>query len=210
MRKWRCTVCGYIHLGTEPPEICPVCGAGREDFVDDGPAGDEDEIDPDIWRAVDPTLRLIPYGLYVVGTRDGGRLNGCTVNSFMQVAEAPLRVVLSVTKTSLTHEYLRRQPVAAVSFLGVDGGYELARHFGLQSGRTADKFAVIPHRIAGNGCPVLENCAAFLELSLVPGAELDAGDHTVFLAAVRNGGRIREEKVLTYEGYHERKRRETT
>ncbi len=31
-RKWRCTLCGYIHTGPEPPEICPVCGADRSLF----------------------------------------------------------------------------------------------------------------------------------------------------------------------------------
>ena len=25
MEKWKCTVCGYIHEGTTPPEICPIC-----------------------------------------------------------------------------------------------------------------------------------------------------------------------------------------
>ena len=30
--KWRCLVCGHIHEGAEPPEICPVCGMGRENF----------------------------------------------------------------------------------------------------------------------------------------------------------------------------------
>ncbi len=25
MAKWKCTVCGYIHEGDQPPEICPVC-----------------------------------------------------------------------------------------------------------------------------------------------------------------------------------------
>jgi uncharacterized membrane protein/RNA polymerase subunit RPABC4/transcription elongation factor Spt4 len=34
MKKWRCTVCGYIHEGEEPPEICPVCGADRSKFVE--------------------------------------------------------------------------------------------------------------------------------------------------------------------------------
>ncbi|NQT88591.1 FAD-dependent oxidoreductase [bacterium] len=29
---WRCLVCGNIHRGPEPPEWCPVCGAGPEDF----------------------------------------------------------------------------------------------------------------------------------------------------------------------------------
>ena len=30
--KWRCTVCGYIHNGEEPPEKCPVCGADKSLF----------------------------------------------------------------------------------------------------------------------------------------------------------------------------------
>jgi uncharacterized membrane protein len=34
VKKWRCTVCGYIHEGEEPPEICPVCGADRSKFVE--------------------------------------------------------------------------------------------------------------------------------------------------------------------------------
>jgi rubredoxin/uncharacterized membrane protein len=33
MKKWRCTVCGYIHSGDEPPEKCPVCGADKSKFV---------------------------------------------------------------------------------------------------------------------------------------------------------------------------------
>ena len=31
--KWRCTVCGYIHEGDEPPDLCPVCGVSSEKFV---------------------------------------------------------------------------------------------------------------------------------------------------------------------------------
>ncbi len=34
MKKWKCTVCGYIHEGSAPPERCPVCSAGREEFVE--------------------------------------------------------------------------------------------------------------------------------------------------------------------------------
>jgi rubrerythrin len=34
MRKWKCTVCGYVHTGDEPPEKCPVCGADRSKFVE--------------------------------------------------------------------------------------------------------------------------------------------------------------------------------
>lgn len=32
-KRWRCTVCGYMHNGDEPPERCPNCGAPKEKFV---------------------------------------------------------------------------------------------------------------------------------------------------------------------------------
>ncbi len=37
MKKWRCTVCNYIHTGDSPPEKCPVCGADKSKFVEISP-----------------------------------------------------------------------------------------------------------------------------------------------------------------------------
>lgn len=31
-KNWRCSVSGYVHKGTEPPEKCPVCDASAEMF----------------------------------------------------------------------------------------------------------------------------------------------------------------------------------
>ncbi len=31
-KAWRCTVCGYIHQGPEPPDMCPICGSPEEAF----------------------------------------------------------------------------------------------------------------------------------------------------------------------------------
>ena len=51
-KRWRCTVCGYIHSGAEPPEKCPVCDAPKKMFVEidaDGKALTEvktEEFDP--------------------------------------------------------------------------------------------------------------------------------------------------------------------
>lgn len=44
--RWRCSVCGYLHTGSEPPEKCPVCGADQSLFV---PLTDDDQAasDPD-------------------------------------------------------------------------------------------------------------------------------------------------------------------
>lgn len=39
MKRWKCNVCGYIHIGDEPPEICPICGAPKSafDLMDEEP-----------------------------------------------------------------------------------------------------------------------------------------------------------------------------
>ncbi len=36
--KWICKVCGYVHEGPQPPDICPVCKAPKERFelIDQG------------------------------------------------------------------------------------------------------------------------------------------------------------------------------
>ena len=47
MKKWKCTVCGYIHEGDEPPDECPVCGADRNKFIemyDEEPTQTETEM----------------------------------------------------------------------------------------------------------------------------------------------------------------------
>jgi rubredoxin/uncharacterized membrane protein len=41
VKRWRCTVCGYVHTGDEPPEICPVCDAPKKMFVEIDEEGNE-------------------------------------------------------------------------------------------------------------------------------------------------------------------------
>ncbi|HNX92444.1 MAG TPA: FAD-dependent oxidoreductase [Syntrophomonas sp.] len=34
-KKWRCLVCGQVFEGPEPPAVCPACGVGAENFVEE-------------------------------------------------------------------------------------------------------------------------------------------------------------------------------
>lgn len=34
MKRWECSVCGYIHEGEEPPAQCPICKADKDKFVE--------------------------------------------------------------------------------------------------------------------------------------------------------------------------------
>ncbi len=57
MKKWKCTICGYIHTGDTPPEICPVCKADQSKFIEvtdpdeekkEAPKTDISQTGPDI------------------------------------------------------------------------------------------------------------------------------------------------------------------
>lgn len=41
-KRWRCLICGYIHVGEKPPYVCPVCQAPQKMFelMDDAPDTD--------------------------------------------------------------------------------------------------------------------------------------------------------------------------
>lgn len=56
--RWKCTVCGYIHEGQEPPAKCPVCGADRSLFVP------LEEEQPGLLREIVATFRLHPVAAH--------------------------------------------------------------------------------------------------------------------------------------------------
>lgn len=41
MKRWRCTICNYVHEGDTPPERCPICKAPASKFVLMPPTEDE-------------------------------------------------------------------------------------------------------------------------------------------------------------------------
>jgi rubrerythrin/uncharacterized membrane protein len=63
-QRWQCTICGYIHTGSEPPETCPVCGADRSKFIlleDDKKTDAVDAEEPS--PAVEPTVSQEPVAV---------------------------------------------------------------------------------------------------------------------------------------------------
>ncbi|MDZ4964999.1 NADH peroxidase, partial [Clostridium perfringens] len=36
MKKFVCTVCGYVYEGEKAPEKCPVCGVEADKFIEQG------------------------------------------------------------------------------------------------------------------------------------------------------------------------------
>lgn len=51
-QAWQCDVCGYVHEGDSPPDVCPVCGVGPEHFqpVSENDDSGAEEPNPTSWR----------------------------------------------------------------------------------------------------------------------------------------------------------------
>lgn len=196
-QEWKCSVCGHVSVGVFPPGTCPQCGATRDSFTRSAlliPADRLDEVIEVCWK--------ITYGLYLVASRDGGRVNGQICNTVFQVTSDPPRFAAAIRNGNYTHELISASGVLAASILGRDD-HRIVRRFGYRSGRDFDKFKGIPVREGANGCPVLDGAVGYLECSVVPGLSTDLGTHTLFVADLTGGGMIGGGEPLTYAHYRE-------
>ncbi|MGD8400122.1 MAG: NADH peroxidase [Bacillota bacterium] len=85
MKKFVCTVCGYIHEGDIPPEKCPQCGAPREKFreqvagdrqwADEHRIGVAKEVDPEVLEGLQAnfTGECTEVGMYLAMSRQADR-----------------------------------------------------------------------------------------------------------------------------------------
>lgn len=194
---WKCSVCGHVAVGLFPPDACPKCGASREAFK----AEHEFLFPPEETEGVIKACWKVTYGLYVVSSIAGERINGQICNTAFQITSDPPRIAIGINHKNLTHEFIETSGVFAVSILGNDD-IRTVRRFGYRSGRDFDKFQGVPTRRGRTGCPILEGAIGYLECELAEGMKLDAGTHSIFVGDIVGGALFRDEEPLTYARYH--------
>ena len=143
----------------------------------------------------------LSYGLFVVTTEHGGKVNGCISNTAIQVTTDPNKIVIAVNKSNLTHDLMLASNKFNVSILSQDADFDLFKHFGFQSGRDVDKFAgFTDFRTSGNGLPyITRGTNAFL--SCWTEQTIDLGTHTLFIAYVTDMEVLSKTPSCTYEYY---------
>jgi flavin reductase (DIM6/NTAB) family NADH-FMN oxidoreductase RutF len=150
-------------------------------------------------------FRKISYGVYIVTSKRGDRINGQTANVVMQVCSRPPLIAIAINKANLTHEFIHKSGVFAISILAQDAPLSLIGRFGFKSGREVDKFDGENCRLGKNGCPVIaEHTIGHLEGKVI--REFDAGTHTIFIGEVQDSQLLSEGKPMTYAYYHDVKR----
>ena len=146
-------------------------------------------------------MYALSYGLFVLTTKDGGKDNGCIINTGMQVTTEPNRIVFTVNKSNHTHDMLMNGKTFTLSVISEDADFSLFQHFGFQSGRDVDKFAGYGDAVRGdNGIMgVTKGINAWISGQVI--STTDLGTHTLFLADVTDGDVVSDAPSATYAYY---------
>ncbi len=97
MKKYICTICGYVHEGDAPPANCPQCNAPAEKFEEQGSSlewadehriGVAKDVDPEILEGLrlNFTGECTEVGMYLAMSRQAER------EGYPEVAEAYKRI----------------------------------------------------------------------------------------------------------------------
>ncbi|MDP2651317.1 MAG: flavin reductase family protein, partial [bacterium] len=150
-------------------------------------------------------LYTISYGLYVIASRKGDRLNGQIANTVFQITSEPPTIAVSINKQNLTHQFIKESKVLTVSILSQDTPLSFIGRFGFKSGREIDKLEGINYKMGDSQAPVvLDNTLAYLETRIIQ--EADVGTHTIFIGELMGAEIIKEGEPMTYAYYHQVKR----
>jgi ferric-chelate reductase [NAD(P)H] len=150
-------------------------------------------------------LYKIGYGMYIIGSIKGEKLNAQIANTVFQISSEPPTVAVSINKKNLTHEYIKASKVFAASILTQAAPLPFIGGFGFKSGRDTDKMKDVNYKVGQTGSPVvIDNTNAYLEAEVVQ--DVDAGTHTIFIGKVVAAEVLNDNPCMTYEYYHQVKR----
>ncbi len=144
----------------------------------------------------------ICYGLYVIGSKKGDRINGQIANTVFQITSEPPTIAVSINKQNLTCEFIPAGKAFTVSILSKEAPMTLIGNFGFKSGRDIDKFKDVKFKTAITGAPVvLDHTVSYLDCEVI--GVTDVGTHNVFIGKVVDCDTLADAEPMTYAYYHE-------
>lgn len=152
---------------------------------------------------MDPkALYKFTYGLYLLTARENEVDNGCIINTAIQVANDPTRISVAAIRGNKTCEMIQSSGEFNISAITTTAKFDLFQRFGMQSGRSVDKFAGFGGAARSeNGLYYLTEYAnMYMSAKVVE--QHDLGSHILFIGEVTDGQVLSEETGCTY-GYYQ-------
>lgn len=142
----------------------------------------------------------LSYGLFVISSKHGEKLNGYIANTAFQVTAEPPKLAISCHKDNLSSELILKSKAFSISVLEKETDPDLIGLFGYNSGKNKNKFEQANYKIGKTGMPiVLDNTIAYFECEVVD--VIDVGTHYMFIGQVVEGELLNENEPITYAYY---------
>lgn len=158
----------------------------------------------DTRRFNNKAMYKLSYGLFVCTAVSGKKINGCIINTAVQIASDPNRISIAINKDNLTHDMVKETGNCNVSVISTAADFAMFKHFGFQSGKIVDKFAkdsyVPVYEMADNGIPFI-TAGTNAYFSLKVDNEVDLGSHTLFICEPVFMTVLSDVPSCTYEYY---------
>ena len=143
----------------------------------------------------------LSYGLFVLTAKDGDKDNGCIINTATQITNTPLKISITVNKSSFTHDMIFKTGEFNLSTLTENVPFSVFEQFGFRSGKDRDKFAESGYDVrTANGLRYVPHNTN----SVISAKVCDSypyGTHTIFVADVTQSFIISEAPSVTYQYY---------
>ena len=140
-------------------------------------------------------LWKMPYGLYVLGSTDGGsKRNLMTLNWATQLSFEPKLVGVSVEGAAYTHSLITASGVFSLSLIDREDR-ALVRKFvkPVEVDSEARTLNGVPFHEGRSGAPILDQAVAFVDCEVRQNVAV--GHHTLFIGEVVDAGFQRDEDL---------------
>ena len=146
-------------------------------------------------------LRKIPYGLYVLGLRNGDQFHGMVGSWLSQCSFEPPMLMLGIKKGSYSHALMEKNPFFSVNIPSKDQKKLVEKFFRPYEVKD-NKFGDIPFHLGKNGVPVLDDAIGHLECKIQK--IVSEGDHDVVIAEIVESELQSDTDMLTMKetGWH--------
>ncbi|MGN0452401.1 MAG: flavin reductase [Ruminococcus sp.] len=148
----------------------------------------------------------LTYGLYALFAKEGGKDNGCIINTATQISDGKKKIFsIAVNKGNYTHDMITKTGEFNISVLSQDAEFSVYKRFGFSSGRDTDKFADCQAvSRSKNGLIYLgaEVSNSFISAKVINTVDCDT--HTLFIAEVTESEVLSDTASATYEYYFDR------
>ena len=145
-------------------------------------------------------LHNIEYGLFVL-TAKRKIMNGCIINTLLQVSSSPLKISIAINKNNYTTKIIQETGIFNVSILDKSVTFDLIKNFGFSSGKDSNKFINFnDYKIAQNGVPyITKSTNAYISAKV--DKVVDVGSHFIFIADVVSSEVLSNIESVTYSYY---------